>query len=97
MTARSLSLETHHDGCLMRFYMRVYGKLAVQSNRRRVTVTRNGSVKTPRTVDVAVDYEDVVRGVSRDARLKLHGCEALGQSTVSVSIVNEFTEVISPE
>ena len=25
------------------------------------------SVKTPRNVDVAVDYEDVVRGVSREA------------------------------
>ena len=62
-----------------------------------MTVKRIGSVNTPRNVAVAFDYEDVVRGVSRDARLKLHGCEALGRSAVSVSIVDEFTEVISPE
>lgn len=30
-------------------------------------VTRNGSVKTPRNVDVAVDYDDVVRGICREA------------------------------
>lgn len=33
----------------------------------RVTVKRIGSVKTPRNVDVAVDYEDVVRGICREA------------------------------
>lgn len=33
----------------------------------RVTVTKIGSVKTPRNVDVAVDYDDVVRGFSREA------------------------------
>lgn len=33
----------------------------------RVPVTRNGSVKTPRVVTVAVDYEDVVRGICREA------------------------------
>ena len=33
----------------------------------RVTVTKNCSVNTPRAVIVAVDYEDVVRGVSREA------------------------------
>ena len=32
-----------------------------------VTVTKIGSVKTPRDVTVAVYYEDVVRGVSREA------------------------------
>lgn len=36
----------------------------------RVTVKRIGSVKTPRDVTVVVDYEDVVRGICRDARLK---------------------------
>jgi len=46
----------------------------------RVTVKRIGSVNTPRTVDVAFDYEDVVRGLGREARLKWHGCEALGRS-----------------
>ena len=48
-----------------------------------MTVTKIGSVNTPRNVDVAVDYEDVVRGVSRDARLKLHDCEARGHCSVS--------------
>ena len=33
----------------------------------RVTVKEIGSVKTPRNVDVAVDYEDVVRGICREA------------------------------
>ena len=33
----------------------------------RVTVTKNCSVKTPRAVIVAVYYEDVVRGFSREA------------------------------
>lgn len=33
----------------------------------RVTVKRIGSVKTPRAVIVAVYYEDVVRGICRDA------------------------------
>lgn len=32
-----------------------------------MTVTKIGSVKTPRVVTVAVDYEDVVRGFSREA------------------------------
>lgn len=48
-----------------------------------MTVTKIGSVNTPRNVDVAVDYEDVVRGVSRDVRLKWHGCEAHGHCSVS--------------
>ena len=33
----------------------------------RVTVKKIGSVNTPRAVIVAVYYEDVVRGVSREA------------------------------
>ena len=33
----------------------------------RVTVKQIGSVKTPRNVDVAFYYEDVVRGFSREA------------------------------
>lgn len=33
----------------------------------RVTVTKIGSVKTPRNVDVAFYYEDVVRGICREA------------------------------
>lgn len=33
----------------------------------RVTVTKIGSVKTPRVVTVAFYYEDVVRGFSREA------------------------------
>ena len=48
-----------------------------------MTVTKIGSVNTPRAVIVAVDYEDVVRGFSRDVRLKWHECEAHGQCTVS--------------
>lgn len=62
-----------------------------------MTVTRNGSVKTPRTVDVASTTKTLCEALAERLRLKWHGCEALGQSTVSVSIVNEFTEVISPE
>lgn len=62
-----------------------------------MTVTRNGSVNTPRNVDVASTTRTLCEAFAERLRLKLHGCEALGQSTVSVSIVNEFTEVISPE
>lgn len=62
-----------------------------------MTVTRNGSVKTPRNVDVAVDYDDVVRGFSREATsdvARLRSSRALFRER---GIVEESTEVISPE
>ena len=62
-----------------------------------MTVTKIGSVKTPRNVDVASTTTTLCEAFAERLRLKWHDCEALGQSTVSVSIVNEFTEVISPE
>ena len=62
-----------------------------------MTVTRIGSVNTPRNVDVAVDYEDVVRGFSREATSEVARLRSSRAKFVSASIVEEFTEVISPE
>ena len=58
-----------------------------------MTVKRIGSVKTPRNVDVAFYYEDVVRGFSREATSEVARLRSSRAVSVSVSIVNEFTEV----
>ena len=49
----------------------------------RVMVTKIGSVNTPRNVDVASTTKTLCEASAERLRLKLHGCEALGQSTVS--------------
>ena len=59
----------------------------------RGTVAKNCSVKTPRIVGAVSTTRTLCEASAERLRLKWHGCEARGQCTVSVSIVNEFTEV----
>lgn len=61
-TGTGTARNTNHVDASRRGLMRVW---SLQGG--RVTVTKIGSVNTPRAVIVAVDYEDVVRGVSREA------------------------------
>lgn len=48
-----------------------------------MTVTRNGSVKTPRNVDVASTTRTLCEAFAERLRLKLHDCEAHGHCSVS--------------
>lgn len=62
-----------------------------------MTVKRIGSVKTPRNVDVAVYYEDVVRGFSREATSEVARLRSSRAVYRERGFVEESTEVISPE
>ena len=46
-------------------------------------VTRNGSVNTPRNVDVASTTRTLCEAFAERLRLKLHDCEAHGHCSVS--------------
>ena len=77
------SFETHYDECLMRIYMRVDGKLAVQSNRRARELLKDRF----RVIILYLDTDATVRGGSAKSRKCtvaecLHGARARGSRDV---------------
>ena len=62
-----------------------------------MTVTKDCSVKMPRVVTVAVDYEDVVRGLGREATSEVARLRSSRAVYRERGFVEESTEVISPE